>query len=60
MPWWAMGCLLVLVLFGALALAGAGFAMHLLWILSVVFFFCWLAGHAFRRGSNRAQRRWRR
>ena len=55
-----MGCLLVLVLFGALALAGAGFAVHLLWIFSVVFFFCWLAGYAFRRGSNRAQRRWRR
>jgi hypothetical protein len=55
-----MGCLLVLVLFGALALVGAGFAVHLLWIFAVVFFFCWLAGYAFRRGSNRAQGRWRR
>ena len=55
-----MGCFLVVVLIGALALAGAGFAVHLLWIFSVVFFFCWLAGYAFGRGSNRAQRRWRR
>jgi hypothetical protein len=54
-----MGCLLVLVLVGAVALAGAGFAVHLLWIFAAVFFFCWVAGYAFGRGRRRAVRRGR-
>jgi hypothetical protein len=56
----SVGCLLALVLVGALALAGAGFAVHLLWIFAVVFFFCWVAGYAFGRGQRRGGRRWRR
>jgi multisubunit Na+/H+ antiporter MnhG subunit len=52
-----MGCLLALVLIAALALAGAGFAVHLLWIFAVVFFFCWVAGYAFGRGQRRGGRR---
>jgi hypothetical protein len=52
-----VGCLLVLVLIGALVLAGAGFAVHLLWVFAAVFFFFWLAGYAFGRGSRRASRR---
>lgn len=38
--------LLVLVLFGA------GFALHVLWILAVVFFLAWLVGVAIGRGEN--------
>lgn len=53
----AMGCLLVLVLFAAFALVGAGFAVHLLWVFAAVFFFFWVAGYAFGRGRNRAARR---
>jgi hypothetical protein len=52
-----MGCLLVLVLFTAFALAGAGFAVHLLWFFAAVFFFFWVAGYAFGRWRNRAARR---
>ncbi len=33
-----MGCLLVLLLLAAFVLAGAGFAVHLLWIFAAVFF----------------------
>ncbi len=52
-----MGCLLTLVLVGALVLTGAGFALHLLWVFAVVFFICWVAGYAFARGKARAERR---
>jgi hypothetical protein len=55
-----MGCLLVLLLLAAFILAGAGFAVHLLWIFAAVFFFFWVAGYAFGRGRNRAARRPRR
>ena len=36
---------------------GVGFAIHLLWVLAVVFFACWLAGFAFARGQRRGGRR---
>ena len=49
----------MLVLLGAVALAGAGFAVHLLWIFAAVFFFCWVVGYAFGRGRHRAARRGR-
>jgi hypothetical protein len=52
-----VGCLLVVVLIGALALAGAGFAVHLLWVFAAVFFLCWVAGYAFGRGKARGTRR---
>jgi hypothetical protein len=52
-----MGCLLVLILMGALVLVGAGFAVHLLWVFAAFFFFFWLAGYAFGRGRRRASRR---
>ena len=55
-----MGCLLAVILVGALAFAGAGFAVHLLWIVAAVFFVCWVAGYAFGRGHRRADRRSRR
>ena len=55
-----MGCLLFLLLLVAVAFAGAGFAVHLLWIFAAVFAFFWLAGYAFGRGRDRgARRRWR-
>jgi len=41
----------------ALVFAGVGFAVHLLWILALVFFVCWLAGFAFARGQRRGTRR---
>jgi hypothetical protein len=52
-----MGCLLAVIFVGALALAGAGFAVHLLWIVAAVFFVFWVAGYAFGRGHRRADRR---
>ena len=51
-----MGCLLVAFLLMAVAFLGAGFAVHLLWIVAVVFFVCWLAGFAFARGQRRGSR----
>lgn len=40
--------LLLVVLF-----FGLGFALHLLWILAVVFLILWVAGFAFRSGESR-------
>jgi hypothetical protein len=40
--------LLLAVLFGA-----AGFAVHALWFLAVVFLIAWVAGFAFRGGEAR-------
>ncbi|HYA67894.1 MAG TPA: hypothetical protein VED63_04085 [Acidimicrobiales bacterium] len=51
-----MGCLLAIFLVLALVFAGAGFALHLLWVFAVVFFACWLAGFAFGKGRRRADR----
>ncbi|HUY22078.1 MAG TPA: hypothetical protein VMV22_07030 [Acidimicrobiales bacterium] len=47
-----MGCLVLVFLLLALVFAGAGFAVHLLWIAALVFFVCWLAGFAFARGQR--------
>jgi hypothetical protein len=38
-----MGIILVLLLI-ALILAGVGFAIHILWIVAVIFFVAWLVG----------------
>jgi hypothetical protein len=52
-----MGCAIFLLLVVALVFAGAGFAVHLLWLFSLVFFLFWIAGFAFGRGRGRAGRR---
>ena len=46
-----MGLILLGLLLAFLFL-GLGFAVHLLWIVAVVFFIAWIAGFAFRRGSG--------
>lgn len=59
LPSFSVGCLLVVFLLAALVFVGFGFLVHLLWILAVVFFVCWLAGYAFARGRWRGTgRRW--
>ena len=40
-----------------LLFAGVGIAVHLLWVIAVVFFVFWLAGYAFARGRRRGTRR---
>ena len=45
-------------LLAALVFLGFGFLVHLLWILALVFFACWLAGYAFARGRRRGTGRW--
>jgi hypothetical protein len=52
-----VGCLIAVFLLLAVVFAGVGVAFHLLWILSLVFFVCWLAGFAFSRGQRRGRRR---
>jgi ABC-type transport system involved in cytochrome bd biosynthesis fused ATPase/permease subunit len=52
-----VGCLVFLLLVLAVAFAGIGFAVHLLWILAAVFFVFWAAGYGFARGQRRAWRR---
>jgi hypothetical protein len=52
-----VGCLFALIFIGALALAGAGFAFHLLWVIAAVFFLFWVAGYALGRGHRRSGRR---
>lgn len=59
LPFCPVGCLLVVFLLAALVFLGFGFLVHLLWILALVFFVCWLAGYAFARGRRRGgNRRW--
>jgi hypothetical protein len=50
--------LILLVLLLALILAGAGFAVHLLWIVAVIVFVAWLVGWAFARGETSTRRQW--
>ena len=52
-----MGALLV-VLLVALVLAGAGFALHLLWWAALIVAVFWLAGFAFRGGDSAHWYRW--
>jgi hypothetical protein len=51
-----MGCLVAVFLLLAVIFVGVGFAVHLLWILAVVFFCFWLAGFAFSRGHRSGRR----
>ncbi len=48
-----MGCLVAIFFLLAVVFAGVGFAVHLLWILAIIFFVCWIAGFAFARGQRR-------
>lgn len=50
-------CLIMFVLLLALLFLGLGFAVHLLWIVAVIFFVFWLVGFAFGRGHSRGDRR---
>jgi hypothetical protein len=43
-----------------LVFAGVGVVVHVLWVVAVIFFLCWLAGFAFARGQRRGGRRARR
>jgi hypothetical protein len=46
-----MGLILVLLVI-ALILAGVGFAVHVLWIIAVIFFIAWLVGLALGSGRK--------
>jgi hypothetical protein len=44
--------LFLAILLLALIFAGAGFAVHVLWVIAVIFAIFWLAGFAFRSGAG--------
>ena len=46
--------IILLALLVVLLFVGIGFAVHLLWIAAVIFFFIWLVGFALGRGETRA------
>lgn len=48
----------LLVLLLALVLAGAGFALHLLWILALVVAAIWVLGWVFGAAEGSGRRRW--
>ncbi len=50
-----MGLILVLLVI-ALILAGVGFAIHVLWIVAVVFFIAWLIGLGLSAGKRSGKR----
>lgn len=52
-----MGVLLAVLLL-ALIFAGAGFAVHLLWIVAVVVAVVWLLGFVFRGADSARWYRW--
>jgi hypothetical protein len=49
--------LILLVFLFILLVAGLGFAVHLLWIVAVIFFCFWLVGFALGRGGNAGRHR---
>jgi hypothetical protein len=49
----AMGLILILLLLAVL-FAGVGFALHVLWIVAVIFFVAWLVGLALGKGRRSA------
>jgi hypothetical protein len=51
------GMVLLLVLLLVLIFAGAGFALHVLWILAVIFALFWLIGAALGRGESAGRHR---
>jgi hypothetical protein len=50
--------LLLLALLVVLIVGGAGFAVHLLWIVAVVLLIAWVLGFAFRSGETARWYRW--
>jgi hypothetical protein len=50
--------IVIAVLLLALLFAGAGFALHLLWIVAVVLAVVWLAGFLFRGADSARWYRW--
>jgi len=54
----AVVAVVLLVLLLALILAGAGFAIHLLWILAVIVFVAWAVGWLIRATEGGGRRRW--
>ena len=52
--------IILLVLLLALILAGAGFAVHLLWWLALIVIAVWVVGFLFRaaEGTGRRRGRW--
>jgi hypothetical protein len=44
--------LLLLALLVVILFFGLGFALHVLWILAVIFAVLWVVGYAFGRGSS--------
>jgi hypothetical protein len=49
--------LILVALLLVLILAGAGFALHILWIAAVVLFVMWLVGVALGRGESAGSHR---
>jgi len=49
--------LILLALLLVLIFAGAGFALHVLWIVAVIFFIAWLVGVALGRGEGAGSHR---
>lgn len=50
-----MGLILVLLIL-AIILAGVGFAVHVLWIVAVIFFVAWLVGLGLSAGKKAGKR----
>jgi hypothetical protein len=52
--------LILIVLLLAVILAGAGFALHLLWWIALIVLAIWLLGFLFRsaEGAGRSRGRW--
>jgi hypothetical protein len=48
--------IILLLLLVALIFAGVGFALHVLWVIAVIYFVAWLVGLAFGKGSRRTNR----
>ena len=51
------GMVLLLLLLIVLIFAGAGFALHILWIAAVIFALFWLVGAAIGRGETSGRHR---
>jgi hypothetical protein len=49
--------IILLALLFVLLIFGLGFAIHLLWIVAVIFFFVWLIGFALGRGASAGRHR---
>lgn len=50
--------LILLALLLVIAFAGAGLAIHFLWIIAAVLLVVWLLGFAVNTGASRGRSRW--